>query len=467
MLRRSPQLLFALLLATSGLPRTAAAGDPPVPPTFRLRLLPSPDGVEQASATALDETGRSVGVSTHSIFVEAVYWDDPAAAPIVATGDGAGFSIPYDLNAFGVVVGIGQEGGSAFVWVPGSEMVSLPLPGPCCPSANAVNDAGVIVGFAAPPAGGQLPTRWVNFVPEALGLVAGDTSGYAKDINDAGHVVGQSGQQAAFWEDTTAQRLPFPGPVLFSIAHELNDLDEVVGEVAGPSSPSRAVVWRDGVPEELPALGGTWSTAYAINNSSWIVGLAQGVPGPTDVNVRAALWIDDVPFDLNALTLDVPPGLRLDIAYDVNDAGMIVGAAFSLVDGSTRGFLLEPVSDTWTDLGSALPGFFGEPLHYGTGSLQPGTPVALALAGASTFAPATLVLGFTALEAPFKGGVLVPQPSLLFGGFLTDGSGELQLASSWPAGVPPGASFFSQFWLADFAGPQGFSASNGLRGTTP
>ncbi|HZL98812.1 MAG TPA: hypothetical protein VFD43_01045, partial [Planctomycetota bacterium] len=394
----TPVLGLALLASASVLlaaPQIAATPAPTDVPQFRLTLLPAPEGAQQLQATALDEVGRVVGTSTQSIFVESVYWPGPESAPIVATGEGAGFAIPYDLNAFGWVVGSGAEGGSAYVWIPGSEMTPLPLPGPCCPSANAINDAGLIVGFAAPPAGGQLPTRWVNFVPEALGLLAGDTVGYLMDVNDAGHSVGQSGQEAAFWMNNVAERLPFAGPVLFSIAHELNDFDEVVGEVT-TGGPSRAVVWRALVPKELPSLGGTWSVARAINNSSWIVGLAQGVPSPVDVNVRAALWIDDLPLDLNALTLDLPAGIRLVTATDVNDAGMIVGEAYSFADGKTQAFLLEPVSEAWTDLGHGLPGYWGQSLLYGTGPLEAGSPFALSLAGAAPGAPTTLVLGFAA-----------------------------------------------------------------------
>ncbi|HZL99146.1 MAG TPA: hypothetical protein VFD43_02745, partial [Planctomycetota bacterium] len=64
-------------------------------------------------------------------------------------------------------------------------------------------------------------------------------------------------------------------------------------------------------------------------------------------------------------------------------------------------------------------------------------------------------------------GVLVPQPALLFFGLQPNASGELQLGGTWPGGVPSGFSFYSQFWMLDFAGPQGFTASNGLAGTTP
>lgn len=465
---RARDFALACSIAASALALAAFAPDARAtdPPRFRLTVLPAPPDAGQVSATALDETGRVVGVITTGIFVESAYWPEPARAPLVATGEGAGFSIPYDINASGLVVGIGEEGGSAFVWLPGTDMASLPLPGPCCPSANAINDAGVIVGFAAPPSGGQLPTRWVDFEPRPLGLVAGDSSGYAMDINDIGHIVGQSGNQAAFWAGDAAQRLPFPGTVLFSIAHELNDLDEVVGEISDGGS-SRAVVWRNGAPQELPSMGGTWSAARALNNSGWIVGHATLPPSPGDVGDRASLWIDDLPFDLNALTLDLPVGLRLVSANDVNDAGMIVGEAYSITDGGSRGFLLEPVSDTWTDLGHALPGFLGDPLLYGTGTLEPGTGIALALAGASAHAPTALVVGLSQLDAPFKGGVMVPLPSLLLAGLTTNASGELRLATSWPSGVPAGFDFYSQFWIADFGTPAGFAASNGLLGTTP
>jgi len=37
----------------------------------------------------------------------------------------------------------------------------------------------------------------------------------------------------------------------------------------------------------------------------------------------------------------------------------------------------------------------------------------------------------------------------------------------WPAGVPSGFSLFYQHWIPDPSGPRGFTASNGLRGTSP
>ena len=47
------------------------------------------------------------------------------------------------------------------------------------------------------------------------------------------------------------------------------------------------------------------------------------------------------------------------------------------------------------------------------------------------------------------------------------GAGSKTLGSHWPAGVPSGFSFWSQWWIADAGAPAGYAASNGVRGTTP
>ena len=124
--------------------------------------------------------------------------------------------------------------------------------------------------------------------------------------------------------------------------------------------------------------------------------------------------------------------------------------------------------DVWLDLGSAKPGSAGEPLLIGTGTLVsddlPGNdPCALLLSSAAPSTTATLVVGFAALDAPFKGGTLVPAPALLLP-VATDASGAMTLNFEIPAGVVGGEVLF-QIWIADPGAGQGLSASNGLRGT--
>lgn len=123
--------------------------------------------------------------------------------------------------------------------------------------------------------------------------------------------------------------------------------------------------------------------------------------------------------------------------------------------------------DPWIDLGSALAGTPGAPLLVGTGSLAPNSPVALALTNVLPNSATTFVIGASALSAPFKGGLLVPNPDVLLAGFPTGPAGAVTLAGTWPAGLPSGFTFYFQCWTADAGGPAGFSASNALRATTP
>jgi hypothetical protein len=101
----------------------------------------------------------------------------------------------------------------------------------------------------------------------------------------------------------------------------------------------------------------------------------------------------------------------------------------------------------WMDLGAALAGSNGTPRLEGDGLLHAGTPMSLQLSAAPPLAPVTLILGFTALNAPFKGGTLVPHPDLLVAGLLSNASGGLTLGATWPAAVPPGTALFLQAWI--------------------
>ena len=120
----------------------------------------------------------------------------------------------------------------------------------------------------------------------------------------------------------------------------------------------------------------------------------------------------------------------------------------------------------WTDLGHALAGAGGAPVLEGSGQLVGDSLLQLELSDAAASAPATLVIGLSEIDAPFKGGVLVPSADLL-APLVTSPAGALVLSGTWPLGVPSGASLWLQAWVADAGGPKGFAASNGLKATTP
>ncbi|RKY21315.1 MAG: hypothetical protein DRQ55_04850 [Planctomycetota bacterium] len=123
-------------------------------------------------------------------------------------------------------------------------------------------------------------------------------------------------------------------------------------------------------------------------------------------------------------------------------------------------------SSVWQDLGHSLAGGPGTPALIMSGPLTGGSQVDLALSDALPSSAAFLVVGFSLLEAPLKGGVLVPSADLLVT-LSTTPAGTLGFSFAWPTGVPAGLPTYIQVWIQDPAGPKGFSASNGVVGTTP
>lgn len=135
--------------------------------------------------------------------------------------------------------------------------------------------------------------------------------------------------------------------------------------------------------------------------------------------------------------------------------------------GYRLAFSLPQGVSAWQDLGEALAGSGGlVPGLAGTGEMLAGTPFSIELSHAAPLAPANLVVGLSLLDAPFKGGVLVPATDLYIV-LVTDAAGGVLLAGPWPAGIPSGTQIWFQEWVTDAGGPHGYAASNGLRATVP
>ncbi len=123
----------------------------------------------------------------------------------------------------------------------------------------------------------------------------------------------------------------------------------------------------------------------------------------------------------------------------------------------------------WVDLGSGLAGTYGTPLLVGTGDLQGGDPLEISLTNALEDTTAWLIVGFSELNASFKGGTMVPDFNApgFFVPLSTGALGEIVIPGIWPLGVPSDFSLYLQYWIEDPAGPVSFSASNAISGTTP
>jgi hypothetical protein len=120
----------------------------------------------------------------------------------------------------------------------------------------------------------------------------------------------------------------------------------------------------------------------------------------------------------------------------------------------------------WQDLAHALHGTF-KPTLAGWGLLTAGSPATLNLTKAIPSAPAWMVIGASAINAPLKGGVMVPNPDFIVGPLAVGPTGTLLLSSAWPLGVPSGFATYFQHWMPGGGGPAGYVASNALAAVVP
>jgi hypothetical protein len=121
----------------------------------------------------------------------------------------------------------------------------------------------------------------------------------------------------------------------------------------------------------------------------------------------------------------------------------------------------------WTNLGGGIAGVTGVPQLTGTGSLATASAGSLALSSARPSAAALLFVSLSSVPTPFKGGVMVAVPPVLIVPLATDALGALQLAFTWPAGVPSGTSLYFQLAVQDVAAVKAVSLSNALKAVTP
>jgi len=122
----------------------------------------------------------------------------------------------------------------------------------------------------------------------------------------------------------------------------------------------------------------------------------------------------------------------------------------------------------WKRLAGGLAGTGGiQPQLSGSGDLSGGDLVSLQLSDAKPGSAAVLFVGLSAVDAPFKGGVLVPAVTVVLPGLSTSGAGSLLLLAPWPTGLPPQLSLYLQVWVADPGAVHGVAGSNAVQLTTP
>jgi len=199
--------------------------------------------------------------------------------------------------------------------------------------ALAINDAGQVVGYALEADGCRRAVLWHDGTVVDLGTLPGTTCSEAWDINGQGQVVGLChdgggrSYRAFVWDSGGMRRLPdLGGP---ASASAINAAGEIAGgsyaRPASGASEHHAVLWRG---EELLDLGtlpgGVESHAWDVNDAGLVVGVAQDAGGAH----RATMWQAGAILDLGTL------GGHDAGARAINAHGQIVGAARTAGGGS-------------------------------------------------------------------------------------------------------------------------------------
>jgi probable HAF family extracellular repeat protein len=208
-------------------------------------------------------------------------------------------------------------------------------------SALGINERGDIVG------GYVLPTsREVAFLYRGGRIIDLGVSGVGSEVNEAGHVIGNS-SAGGFFYDGRSSRLLIPNPPGGSSvnATSLNDRDQVSGFILFGDETSRSFLVSGNNVSFLPTLGGNLSSASSINNAGQVVG-ASSTP---DGNQMPFLYENGTIRNLGSL------GGDFGAAVDINDRGWIVGqGTYEGSLGEAAGFLYR--DNTMYDLNRLVSG---------------------------------------------------------------------------------------------------------------
>lgn len=348
--------LGVLTIATAG----AALGQP-----YTVTDLGRLEGFDNNVGVAVNELGQVAGYSSayiheppgfpYYIYRAIVYSDAvltdlswPPAIEAAASG----------INDLGQVTGWQRaafEYSEGVIWeqVAGVWQITTqlgPLPGGRYGTWGAdINNHGQVAGTVATVSGSLHAGLWESGTPIDLGtLPTGDWS-LATAINERGEVagyatsVGFSTNHAFLWLPNPAYGLSpgmndlgTLGDRWFSRAYDVNDSGQVVGY---SSSPDRGFVWESGVMTDLGPFAHGGSKAYGLNNLGQVVGTSWSTD-PVLGELRACIWEAGVLYDLNDLLADAS-GWVIVAAYDVNDAGQIVGEGIH-PSGAYHAVLLTP-----------------------------------------------------------------------------------------------------------------------------
>ncbi|MCB9477499.1 MAG: hypothetical protein H6684_08520 [Deltaproteobacteria bacterium] len=301
-----------------------------------------------ATANDVNNHGVTVGWSTSSDGKVAVMWDKDGNAMSLGKASGAIISEAEAINDAGKIVGFSEYANQyyqAFAYADGAREDLGYAEDFDSTLAVGVSASGDVFGSAITlgSGSGAAAVRFGDEI-ESLGDLGGDYS-RAWGASGGGIPVGyartaSSVLTATRFDGESPTALEFPdGNFASTLALDANDNGAIVGYGVYSTylSPRTALQWINGAVQVLSAVNSGQSEARGVNASGWVV-------GESFTGHLATLWIDGEAHDLNDMTVDLPPGVELFAANGVNDNGSIVGIYTVSGQNGLGAFRLDPVT---------------------------------------------------------------------------------------------------------------------------
>jgi probable HAF family extracellular repeat protein len=300
---------------------------------------------------------------------------------------GGDYASARGINANGVVTGISTDAdgkSQVFLYALGQMKSPGPLNGSTA-VVGGINSSNALAGYA--PGGSPYRAfRYHNGMLKDIGDLGGGTA-TAYAINGLGNVVGSSRTADGHDEPFLMKggRMIDLGTLgghdagQWNAALGVNDSYQVTGTSWDASGRYTAFLWQAGSMRSLGTLGGSWSEGSAINAAGHVTGLAY-LPG--DLEAHAFLWKDDTMQDLGVL----PSSDGFSWGFGINVSDAVVGLSQSIKNGNYNDFAFIRDGSKMKNLNLLIPANSGWVLNVAYGINDSGLIVGEGTIGGKTHA---------------------------------------------------------------------------------